>query len=82
MIEEDYRYISCGGDPFMYLKSAFKATKMELDPGQEIRILLSKDKFPYDRNIFESLAGQNKLRILEFKEDGNDLIIEMLRENN
>ncbi|MGP6208039.1 hypothetical protein ACNF42_08445 [Cuniculiplasma sp. SKW3] len=82
MIEEDYRYISCGGDPLMYLKSTFKATKMELDPGQEIRIFLSRDKFPYEMNIFESLANQNKLRILNFKVEGNDLIIEMLRENN
>lgn len=66
----------------MYLKSTFKVTKMELDPGQEIRIFLSRDKFPYDMDIFESLANQNKLRILNFKVEGNDLIIEMLRENN
>ena len=37
MIEEDYRYISCGGDPLTYLKSAFKAMKIELEPGQEGR---------------------------------------------
>jgi hypothetical protein len=82
MIEEDYRYISCGGDPFMYLKSTFKATKMELEPGQEIRIFLSKEKFPYEKNIFESLASQNHLKINKFITEGNDIIIEMLRENN
>ena len=82
MLEEDYRYISCGGDPFLYLKSTFKATKLELEPGQEIRILLSKDKFPYEENIFQSLANQNKLRITSFKVENNDLIIEMIRENS
>jgi hypothetical protein len=81
MIEEDYRYITCGGDPFSYLKSAFKAMKIELDPGQEGRMLLLKEKFPYGKNIFESLANQNKLEILKFLEVDGEIKIEMVRSN-
>ncbi|EQB68916.1 MAG: hypothetical protein RE472_07270 [Thermoplasmatales archaeon] len=79
MIEEDYRYISCGGDPLTYLKSAFKAMKIELEPGQEGRMLFMKEKFPYDRNIFSSLATQNAMDITKFEEKDGELTIEMVR---
>ncbi|MHB1440020.1 MAG: hypothetical protein ACYCSO_09835 [Cuniculiplasma sp.] len=79
MIEEDYRYISCGGDPFTYLKSAFRAMKIELEPGQEGRMLLLKEKFPYEKNIFNSLASQNKMEISKFEEKDGELTVEMIR---
>ncbi|MGP6294378.1 hypothetical protein [Caldiplasma sukawensis] len=80
MIEEDYRFISCGGDPFTYLKSVFRSAKVELEEGQEMRILLMKDKFPYERNIFDAMAKQNCIKIEKFQYSGDELHIEMLRE--
>ena len=79
MIEEDYRYISCGGDPFTYLKSAFRAMKIELEPGQEGRMRLLKEKFPHEKNIFNSLASQNKMEISKFEEKDGELTVEMIR---
>ena len=80
MIEEDYRYISCGGDPLTYLKSAFKAMKIELEPGQEGRMLFTREKFPYDQNIFASLASQNAMELIKFNENDGELTVEMVRQ--
>ncbi len=79
MIEEDYRYITCGGDPFTYLKSAFRAMKIELESGQEGRMLFLREKFPYDKNIFQSLASQSKLELKRFLEENGELTIEVMR---
>lgn len=79
MIEEDYRYITCGGDPFTYLKSAFRAMKIELEPGQEGKMLFMKEKFPYDKSIFDSLASQNGMEINEFSEKDGELSVGMIR---
>ncbi len=79
MIEEDYRYITCGGDPFTYLKSAFRAMKIELEPGQEGAMTFLKEKFPYDKSIFESLASQNSMELRNFSEKDGELRVEMTR---
>ena len=46
MIVEDQRNVSCGGDPFNYLKSVMKGLSISLEPGQDAEILVMKDKFP------------------------------------
>lgn len=75
MITEDHRNISCGGDPFNYLKSVMKGINIQLDPGQDAEVILQKEKFPYDRPTFEGLARTTKLTITDLKETGDDVHI-------
>ena len=79
MIEEDYRYVSCGGDPFTFIKSAIKSMKIELEPGEEGKILVMKEKFPYSKEIFQSLAVQNKMDLLDLLIDGEELSLMFIR---
>ncbi|MCL4421178.1 MAG: hypothetical protein M1477_05770 [Candidatus Thermoplasmatota archaeon] len=75
MIVEDQRNISCGGDPFNYLKSVMKGLSISLDPGQDAEILVMKDKFPYSRDIFESLARGTKLLLTDLRESADEFNI-------
>ncbi|EQD75593.1 hypothetical protein B1A_03899 [mine drainage metagenome] len=79
MIVEDHRYISCGGDPFNYLRSVFKALSIDMDQGQEAKIMIMTEKFPYERRIFESLATTTKLEIHEFKKINDETHIIVLK---
>lgn len=75
MIKEDHRNISCGGDPFNYLKSVLKGLNIQLDPGQDAEILVLKEKFPYSRGTYEGLAKTTKLSLVDVKESGPDVEI-------
>lgn len=75
MITEDHRNISCGGDPFNYLKSVMKGLNIQLDPGQDAEILVLKEKFPYSRGTYEGLARTTKLSLVDVKESGTDIEI-------
>lgn len=75
MITEDHRNISCGGDPFNYLKSVMKGINIQLDPGQDAEIIVVKEKFPYDRNTLDGLARTTKLAITDIKVSEEDMHI-------
>ncbi len=75
MIKEDHRNVSCGGDPFNYLKSVMKGLNIQLDPGQDAEILVLKEKFPYTRETFEGLARTTKLSLVDLREEGTDFQI-------
>jgi hypothetical protein len=75
MIVEDQRNVFCGGDPFNYLKGVMKGLSLSLDPGQDAEILVLKEKFPYSRDIFESLARGTKLLLTDLKENEGELNI-------
>ncbi len=75
MVKEDHRNISCGGDPFNYLKSVMKGLNIQLDPGQDAEILVLKEKFPYSKGTYEGLARTTKLSLVEVKESGPDVEI-------
>ena len=79
MIEEDYRYVSCGGDPFTFIKSAIKSMKIQLEPGQEGKIIVMKEKFPYSRDIFKAMAAQNKMDLEELLFDGEEMSLVFIR---
>ncbi|AKA48851.1 hypothetical protein IX51_06745 [uncultured archaeon] len=81
MLVEDHRYISCGGDPFNYIKSTMKGLYFQLDPGQDAQILLLKEKFPYDRKTFEGVARTSKLTLFDFKEEKEELSLFVRRTN-
>ncbi len=75
MIKEDHRNISCGGDPFNYLKSVLKGLNIQLDPGQDAEILVLKEKFPYTKGTYEGLAKTTKLSLIDVRESGPDVEI-------
>lgn len=81
MLVEDHRYISCGGDPFNYIKSTMKGLYFQLDPGQDAQILLLKEKFPYDRSIFEGVAKTSKLTLFDLRESGEEVHLYVRRTN-
>jgi len=80
MLEEDHRNITCGGDPFNYIKSVIKGIYFQLDPGQDARIMVLREKFPYERNVFESLARNSKLKVVSFEEKDKELHIIVRRD--
>lgn len=73
MITEDHRNITCGGDPFNYLKSVMKGLSIQLNPGQDAEIILSKDKFDYDQQTMEGLARTTKLVLVAVKRETDDI---------
>ncbi len=75
MLVEDERTASCGGDPFSYLKGVLKGVSVQLDQGQDAKVLVIHEKFPYERSIFEGLAHSAKLKLIDLQEDGPDLVI-------
>lgn len=81
MIVEDQRNISCGGDPFNYLKSVMKALYFQLDPGQDAKILLLKEKFPYSRNVFDGMARTTRLRLLDMEEASGEVHLTVRKES-
>ena len=82
MLVEDHRNISCGGDPFNYLKSVMKAVSIQLDQGQDAKILLLKEKFPYTRGTFEGLARTTGLALQEVSEKENEVIVSVRKQRN
>ncbi|MCL4314207.1 MAG: hypothetical protein M1454_00550 [Candidatus Thermoplasmatota archaeon] len=75
MIVEDHRNISCGGDPFNYLKSVLKGLQFSLEDGQEAQILLMQDKFPYEKRLFESVGEVYNLMLLSYLASSGEISV-------
>lgn len=82
MLVEDHRYVSCGGDPFNYLKSTLKGLYFQLEPGQDAQIMLLKEKFPYDRNTFEGMVRTSKLALFDYNEGEEEVSLFVRRTNS
>ncbi len=80
MIVEDQRNIVCGGDPFNYLKSTLKGLSFQVDPGEDVKLIVLKDKFPYDRSVYEGLARTSRFKVTDFSENDGEVSIVMRRE--
>ena len=75
MLIDDERNVSCGGDPFNFLKSVMKGLYIQLDQGQDAKILVTREKYPYGKDIFAALASNAKLSLLDLVVDGDDFNI-------
>ncbi len=75
MLIDDERNVSCGGDPFNFLKSVMKGLGVQLDPGQDAMVLVMKEKYPFKQEIFQGLAGTGKLRMVNLEETGDEFHI-------
>lgn len=81
MLTEDHRNISCGGDPFNYLKSVLKGLYYDLSPGEDARVLLMREKFPYKKDLFDSLSKNSRLTLVGFREDSGEVELQVKRES-
>ncbi len=81
MLVEDHRNISCGGDPFNYLKSVLKSLQFSLEPGQEAMIQVMKEKFPYERTLFGAMGDTYSLKLIQFKEENGEVDVVYRRAN-
>ncbi|MCL5800531.1 MAG: hypothetical protein M1341_04360 [Candidatus Thermoplasmatota archaeon] len=81
MIIEDHRNISCGGDPFNYLKSVLKSLQFSLEPGQEAMVQVLKEKFPYEERLFDAVGNTYSLKLVDFKEHGGEVDVIFRRAN-
>ncbi len=82
MIVEDHRKVSCGGDPFNYLKSVLKGLSFQLDPGQDAQVLLDREKFSYSREIFEGMGHVSRLKLVEIRETNEEIDLTFRKENS
>ncbi|MCL4329988.1 MAG: hypothetical protein M1533_03185 [Candidatus Thermoplasmatota archaeon] len=81
MLVEDHRKVSCGGDPFNYLKSVLKGLSFQLDPGQDAQVLLDREKFSYSRDVFEGMGHLSKLKLMEIEEKPQEIDLVFRKEN-
>ncbi len=81
MIIEDHRNISCGGDPFNYLKSVLKSLQFSLEPGQEAMVQILKEKFPYEERLFDAVGSTYSLKLVDFQEHGGEVDVIFRRAN-
>jgi hypothetical protein len=75
MIEMDYRNVSCGGDPFNFLMSSIKSIQIEIEHSDTVKVMLIKDKFPYDNKTFERIVNYCKLSIVDICRENNEIYL-------
>ena len=63
MLEEDYRTVSCGGDPFNFLLSTIKSIGIEIESGNTVKLMIMEEKFKYTDEIFKKLAKYSKMEL-------------------
>ena len=68
MNTDDQRNVVCGGDPENYLKAYLKGLYFDLDEKDEIKVIFSPEKFPFNREKFAELVKAAKLNLVGFKE--------------
>ncbi|BAB59682.1 TVG0528853 [Thermoplasma volcanium GSS1] len=76
---EDQRNITCGGDPFNYLKSTLKGLSFQLEPGQDVKLIVLKEKFPFDRSVYDGLARTSKFKLIDVQEENGEVSIILRR---
>jgi len=73
MIEIDYRNVSCGGDPFNFLMSSIKSIQIEINQSEIVKVIIIKDKFPYDNKTFEKIVNYSKLSLINIDRINNEI---------
>ena len=63
MLEEDYRTVSCGGDPFNFLLSTMKSIGITMEGKETVKLMIMDDKFKYSDEIFKKMARYSKMEI-------------------
>ncbi len=73
MIEEDYRNVSCGGDPFNFLMSTIKSIQLDIKLSDYVKVMIMEDKFPYTDKIFEKIANYCQLDLVNIERTNNEI---------
>ncbi|MEM0132440.1 hypothetical protein [Acidiplasma sp.] len=69
MIIEDYRRITCGGDPFNYLIGSLKGLYLDTDSNVEVKLILDSNRFNYDIEKFIKILDYTGFNLLEYKKN-------------
>ncbi len=73
---DDQRNVVCGGDPDNYLKAYLKGLYFDLDDGEEIKVIFSPEKFPFNGEKFNEMAKAAKLSLINYDDtDGKKTLI-------
>lgn len=82
MIVDDERNVSCGGDPITFLKSVMKGLFYQMEPGQDAKILILKEKYPFEQPIFQGIANSAKVKLVNMDDDGTEIALLIRREQS
>ncbi|WP_337860684.1 hypothetical protein [Ferroplasma sp.] len=77
MIIEDYRHVSCGGDPFNFLMSSIKSIQIDMKPDDTVKIMIMDDKYPYTDKTFLSIAKFCKLTLASIERTNGEVHLTM-----
>jgi hypothetical protein len=75
MLIEDYRHVSCGGDPFNFLMSSIKAAQISMEESDTIKIMVMEEKYPYTDKTFSKIANFCKLEVVSIVRASGELHI-------
>ncbi len=69
MIIEDYRRITCGGDPFNYLIGSLKGLYLDTDSNVEVKLILDSKRFNYSIEKFRKILDYTGFNLIEYKKN-------------
>jgi hypothetical protein len=72
MLEEDYRTVSCGGDPFNFLLSAMKSIGITME-GETVKLMIMDEKFKYPDEIFIKMARYSQMEIENITRENGEI---------
>lgn len=81
MIVDDERNVACGGDPVTFLKGVMKGLYFQLEPGQDAKILILREKYPFQREVFSGIASSARVNLMDVKENGGEIELVIRRPN-
>ncbi|WMT51586.1 MAG: hypothetical protein RE471_01580 [Ferroplasma sp.] len=75
MLEEDYRNISCGGDPFNFLLSTMKSIGITMEEKNTVKLMVMDAKFRYSDEIFKKMARYSQLEIESIVRENGEIYL-------
>ncbi len=75
MLEEDYRTVSCGGDPLNFLLSTIKSIGIEIGSGDTVKLMIMEEKFKYTDEIFKKIAKYSKMELTNISRENGEIYL-------
>ncbi|WP_298278003.1 hypothetical protein [Ferroplasma sp.] len=75
MLEEDYRTVSCGGDPFNFLLSTMKSIGITIEENNIVKLMVMDDKFRYSDEIFKKMARYSKMEVESIVRENGEIYL-------
>ena len=75
MLEEDYRTVSCGGDPFNFLLSTMKSIGITIEENNIVKLMVMDYKFRYSDEIFKKMARYSKMEVESIVRENGEIYL-------